>query len=68
MKTKTLLIYLISLFILVFVIAATGHATVEVTCFSKNYTRTKGRPVTITDTFYSAHEGTGTIKVTTNGI
>jgi len=66
MKSKTLLIYLISLLLLIPITAAITHATVEVTCFSKDYTRDKGKPVTITDTFYSAHEGTGTVKVTTN--
>lgn len=64
MKPKNFLIYLISLWLLIPITAATSHATVEVICFSKNYILEKGKPVKITDTFYSAHEGTGTVKLT----
>jgi len=66
MKVKPFLVYVISIFLLIVVTAVTSHA-VEVTCFLKDYTREKGKPITIPDTFYSAHEGTGILKITTNG-
>ena len=68
MRAKPVLTCLFGFLLLIPFSAVTSYANIEVTCFTKDYTREKAKPITITDTFYSAHEGTATIKVTTNAL
>jgi Peptidase family M23 len=51
MKPKTLLIILISIFLLIPLAATTSHATVDVVCFEGEFIRGAGKPITELRTF-----------------